>query len=74
MAAIAKDPLLALLATAKPNLFVLIRLEFDGRELASLMRAIAEGLSFAHAARTPPITFTGFHLDNVRCLLCDFGA
>lgn len=37
MLAIAQDAIEALLATAKPNLFVFIRFEFKGRELGSLM-------------------------------------
>ena len=59
-------------ATAKKYLFGFIRRKCNRRKRGALMRAIAEWLLLAQAARTQIIRFPLFNIHCIRRFLCNF--
>ena len=60
------------LATAEKYLFGFIRRKFNRRKRSALMRAVAEWLFLAQAARTPIISFPLFNIYCIRHFLYHF--
>jgi hypothetical protein len=61
------------LATAEVDGLGFFGLEFYGREIASRVASVAEGLDGALAAGAPIVAFAGFNIDGIRTLLGNFG-
>jgi hypothetical protein len=67
--AVAENWIGAVLATAEINGFGFGCIEFYGREIASLVAAVAEGLAGAPAAGAPVVALAGFDFDGIGTLL-----
>jgi hypothetical protein len=67
--AVAENWIGTVLATAEVDGFGFGRIEFYGREIASLVAAVAEGLAGAPAAGTPVVALAGFDFDGIGTLL-----
>jgi hypothetical protein len=67
--AIAENWIGTVLATAEVDGLGFGRIEFYGREIASLVAAVAEGLAGASAAGTPVVALAGFNFDGIGALL-----
>jgi hypothetical protein len=72
VAAVAEDGISGVLAAAEVDGFGFSSLEFYGRELASLVAAVAEGLAGALAAGTPVVALAGFDFDGKGTLLSNY--
>src|SRR5690606_21280055 len=71
--AVAERTVLGMLAAAEPDLLRRLRFVGQRRELAALVRAVAEGLVLALAAGAPEIALPSLHLDAIGRFLCDPG-
>jgi hypothetical protein len=73
VAPVAENRTAAVLATAEIYGLGFLGFEFYGREIASRVAAVAEGLDGALTAGAPVIAFAGFNIDGKRSLLGNFG-
>jgi hypothetical protein len=73
VAPVAENRVGAVLATAEINGLGFLGLEFYGREIASRVAAVAEGLDGALAAGAPVVAFTCFNVDGKGSLLGNLG-